>query len=641
MSLPCFNKYLIKKFYLAIFVFLLVGYFNKGFSQNPCGVPTYVAWNGLPSSIYSAGAIVGYQSGGVWGRYQSIYSNNANVPTNTGWWTYLGCCAASPTPTANAGSLLACSSFTANWSAASNTTQYFLDVSTVSNFASFVSGFQNRNVGNVTSFSVTGLNSGVSYFYRVRAGNSCLTSGNSGTITAITLSIPAAPSSTVGSNLNCTSFSANWTASAGATAYFIDVNTNNTFTGTAIQNNVNVGNVTTLSITGLTAGTNYYYRVRANNTCGTSGSSSTITATTLSIPVAPTANAASSVTCSSFSANWAAVAGASTYFIDVNTNNTFTGTAIQNNVNVGNVITLSITGLTAGTNYYYRIRANNACGTSVNSGTITATTLSTLVAPTANAASTLTCSSFSANWTASAGATAYFIDVNTNNTFTGTAIQNNVNVGNVTTLSITGLTVGTNYYYRIRANNACGTSGSSSTITATTLTTLAAPTANAASALTCSSFSANWTAVSGATAYFIDVNTNNTFTGTAIQDNVNVGNVTTLSITGLTVGTSYYYRIRANNTCGTSVNSGTITATTLTTLAAPTANAASTLTCSSFSANWAAVAGASTYFIDVNTNNTFTGTAIQNNVNVGNVTTLSITGLTAGTNYLMLIRNFP
>ena len=91
-------------------------------------------------------------------------------------------------------------------------------------------------------------------------------------------------------------------------------------------------------------------------------------------PSAPTANAASSVTQTSFIANWSAVTGATTYYLDVNTNSSFTGTWILNNQNVGNVTTYSVSGLSCNTTYYYRVRAENSCGTSANSNVISVTT---------------------------------------------------------------------------------------------------------------------------------------------------------------------------------------------------------------------------------------------------------------------------
>jgi hypothetical protein len=92
-------------------------------------------------------------------------------------------------------------------------------------------------------------------------------------------------------------------------------------------------------------------------------------------PSAPTANNATGISTTSFVANWGSVAGATGYYLDVATNAGFT-TFVPgyNNLNVGNVTTINVTGLTCGTTYYYRIRAYNACGTSANSSVITVTT---------------------------------------------------------------------------------------------------------------------------------------------------------------------------------------------------------------------------------------------------------------------------
>ncbi|NLO52280.1 MAG: T9SS type A sorting domain-containing protein, partial [Bacteroidales bacterium] len=60
-----------------------------------------------------------------------------------------------------------------------------------SSVQTYVSGYENLNVGNVTSYNVTSLTTGTTYFYVVRATNASGTSGNSNEISVATLASPA------------------------------------------------------------------------------------------------------------------------------------------------------------------------------------------------------------------------------------------------------------------------------------------------------------------------------------------------------------------------------------------------------------------------------------------------------------------
>ena len=97
------------------------------------------------------------------------------------------------------------------------------------------------------------------------------------------------------------------------------------------------------------------------------------------------------------------------------------------------------------------------------------------------------------------------------------------------------------------------------TPTPTAAPTPAAPTALNATNRTATSFTANWSNVSGATGYRLDVARNATFVNyvPGYQD-LDVGNTTSRSVTGLTRSTNYYYRLRAYNGNGTSPNSNVI-----------------------------------------------------------------------------------
>ena len=194
--------------------------------------------------------------------------------------------------------------------------------------------------------------------------------------------------------------------------------------------------------------------------------------------------------------------------------------------------------------------------------TVTTTTASSITTTGASAGGTVTATGGSA---VTAEGTAYATTASpTTGTSDGTATP--------FTSTISGLTANTLYYYRAFATNTVGTTYG----TQNTLTTLSLPpTIGTASAVTGSGFTANWTVpgAQGAASftYTIEVSTNSgsfdaNIVGGATVTSVASGSATQ-AISGLSPGTTYYYRVKAVNAGG--FNASGISASFTTTATAP------------------------------------------------------------------------
>ncbi len=228
-------------------------------------------------------------------------------------------------------------------------------------------------------------------------------------------------------------------------------------------------------------------------------------------------------------------------------------------------------GLTAATTYYYILTAANSAGESPASAEVSALVTAVTPPPTAPAAPTGVSATggtkqATISWSPVTGATSYNIYWSKTSGVTKT---NGTPITGVTSPTVqTGLADSTTYYYIVTAVNSVGEGAASVQVAATTLTPTPAPTVPAApTGLTATKNSASqitvsWSAATGADSYNLYRSTTSGFAPTDGGVTKIAGVTSPYANTGLSAGTTYYYKVTAVNSVGESVASAQATATT-------------------------------------------------------------------------------
>jgi len=412
-------------------------------------------------------------------------------------------------------------------------------------------------------FTDTGLTPDQPYFYYVKAVKGVKQSISTEVIEIATLDVEppligiTAPSGLTSSSVTQTQLRLSWTDNSNnELGFFVYQSTD----GLAFTPVFGVGaGITTANIKPLTQDTLYYYKVNAYATGSTSAYSNLISVRTLpNIPTAPSNLSLLVGGTSQIRVSWTDNSTNEQFF---NLYRSTDGVSYPFGITLpaGSTTYLN-TGLSAGTTYWYRVNAANTGGTSGFAGPEFATTLPNPPTAPSNLIFTgRTSTRLSLQWNDNSTNEDGFIIQSSLAGITYTQLDT---VGpNITTYNADGLSSGTTYFFRVAGYNAGGTSAFSGATSWQTLPNApATPTFTSILAGSSSQININWTNVANETGYNLYRSLNDvSYTGITTLS----ANVTGFTNSGLSTGTTYFYKIEAFNAGGTSALSGSTSATTL------------------------------------------------------------------------------
>jgi uncharacterized repeat protein (TIGR01451 family) len=513
------------------------------------------------------------------------------------------------TPVATAGTLTALSDSSStiqlSWTGSPSAVGYLVEQSTdggttYSTIASTPAG--------VTDYEVKGLSAATTYTFRVAPVGSIDTSTPSNAIQAATET--AIPSGVSANPTSSTTATLNWSDTPGETGFAVyeapvvtssGLSTDGVATGgDFVQIGTVAAGVTTFNVTGLSPATPYQFAVRSINSAGVlSGMSQVATATTPTDapPGTPVANASTN----SIVISWNDVTGEAGFAVDRSLDGVDGWTQIG--TTEAGVLSYTDTTIQSGITYYYRIRSLDSGGTSVPTSVIAAVT--TISSPLNLVPVSTTTTATVLNWSDVAGEDGFAVLESTDggNTFSKIGIT----AAGVTTYPVTGLAAGATYQFAVEAFNSVPAASTPGNVVSVT-TIPAAPASVLATPLSASSASLTWNDVAGETGFTLQRSPD----GAGGWSTIATLPAATLAYTDTTLspGTSYFYRVSAINSGGTSAAS--TPASVLTIPSAPVASLTG-LSVSQSQVSWGAVTGATQYIVqrslDGSTNWTTAATA--------------------------------
>jgi hypothetical protein len=448
------------------------------------------------------------------------------------------------------------------------------------------------------------------------------------------------------------SLNLSWEASTGATGFEYCIDTTND--NACNTSWVSTGSSTSASISSLSPSTTYYWQVRAVNATGTLYANTAPTAywsftTGFAPETFSKANPTNAATGQLLSLNlvWGSSSGVSSYEYCYDTSN---DNACSGWTNAGIATSVPIGPLSPATTYYWHVRALNSFGTTYSNGSAT-TFWSFTTGPLPGIFSKVSPSnlatgqplSLTLTWEASSNASSYEYCYDTTN---DNACSGWTSTGGATSIGLSGLSTGTTYYWHVRALNNIGTTYANGSATAFWPFTTGSPPgvfnklnpSNSATSVSTNP-SLSWGTSSGAINYEYCYDTTNDNACSSWTSN---GSATSVGISGLSAGTTYYWHARALNSFGTTYTNGSATAYWSFTTGFPPESFTKTAPGNgaggqpiSLTLSWSASTYAQSYeyCYDTTNDNTCSGWA-----STGTNNSVAISGLSYGTTYFWQVR---
>ena len=349
-----------------------------------------------------------------------------------------------------------------------------------------------------------------------------------------------------------------------ATTWYVEYGTSTSY-GTRTAN-VNAGSGTTntsvfANLTGLTPATTYHYRVVASNGSGTARGADGIF-TTSAAPVAAT-GAATNVTVTAATLNGTVDPNgrATAWYFEYGTSTSYGSKTAEKSAGSGTSaasVSAPVSGLARGRLYHYRLVATSDAGTSRGADQTFSTTGAPAVVTDAASSIAPTSARLNGTLTPNGQATSWYFEYGTSRSYGSKTTVRNAGSGTravKVSASLTRLRTTTTYHYRLVATNASGTTFGANRSFSTSLPPLVrtGPAQNAGP--TTATLTGSVDRRGRAATWYFEYGTSTRYgsqTSRTSAGSASGARNVTASLSNLTAGTTYHYRLVATSDAGTS-----------------------------------------------------------------------------------------